>query len=460
MIATNLTPGTLLPDIRVTPPGPKSHELAALSVRYESATGTKVTAGNPPVYWDEAQGANVVDVDGNRYIDLTAGFTVAIAGHSNPRIVAAISEQAARLMHAQGAANPGPGRPTLAARLAELAPGELSISHIANTGAEAIEVALKVARYYTSRPNIIAFQGGFHGKTTGALSVTSQNYYREPFLGTLSPGVTHIPYAYCYRCPFAKQYPDCGVFCADYLRYVLEMPDSGVAGVAAVIVEPVQGHGGWITPPPEFLPRIRQICNEHNLLLISDEIITGFGRLGRWFGILHYDVVPDIIACGKGLASGFPISAMLTTPEISSVWKPLQHTSTFMGNPIGCAAALASLAEIEEKGLVQRSAEIGVKFRERLLDIQKRHRLIGDVRGVGSMMGIEVVRDRDTREPGSAEGARVVQKALQKGVMITNYGGSYHNVIKMSPPLVITDQQLDVACDLLDQSFIEVEAEL
>lgn len=452
--------GTLLPDIRVTPPGPRSRELAELSGRYESATGTSIKSGNIPVYWDIARGANIVDVDANRYIDLTAGFTVAVAGHSNPRIVAAICEQAARMMHSQGAANPGPLRPRLAERLAAIAPGDLSVSHIASTGAEAIEVALKLARYYTGRPNIIAFHGGFHGKTIGALSATSQNYYRAPFVSSLSAGVTHIPYAYCYRCPFHKEYPACDVFCADYLRYVLEMPDSGVTGVAAVIMEPVQGHGGWIVPPPEFAPKIRRICDDHGLLLISDEVITGFGRTGKWFGMLNYGVMPDIVACGKGLASGFPISAMISTPQLSAVWQPLQHTSTFMGNPVGCAAALASLAEIEERGLVEHSAQIGVHFRERLLDMKERHPLIGDVRGMGSMQGIEIVKDRATREPGPKEGARVVALAQEKGVMITNYGGTFHNVIKMAPPLVITDEQLDCALDRLDQSLEEVEREL
>jgi 4-aminobutyrate aminotransferase len=228
--------------------------------------------------------------------------------------------------------------------------------------------------------------------------------------------------------------------------------------VAAVILEPVQGHGGWIDPPPEFLPKIREICNDHGILLISDEVITGFGRTGKWFGIQNYDVVPDIIACGKGLASGFPISAMITTPEISSVWKSLQHTSTFMGHPAGCAAAMASLAEIEERNLVDRSAQLGARFKERLLEMKERHAIVGDVRGIGSMMGIEIVRDKATKEPGSEEGARIVHRALEKGVMITNYGGTYHNVIKMSPPLVITDEQFEVALDLLDESIEDVAA--
>jgi 4-aminobutyrate aminotransferase len=238
------------------------------------------------------------------------------------------------------------------------------------------------------------------------------------------------------------------------------MPDSGVADVAAIIMEPLQGHGGWVVPPPAFVQAVRRLCDKHGILLIADEIITGFGRTGRWFAMEHHDVVPDILVVGKGLASGFPISAMITTRKIADAWQPLQHTSTFLGNPVGCAAALASLAEIEERGLVQRSAELGTFFKAGLEKLQSAHPLIGEVRGLGLMVGIEVVRDRATREPGSKEGARVVEAALRRGVLINNYGGTYHNVIKMSPPLVISRRQLDVALGIIDESFREVEATL
>jgi 4-aminobutyrate aminotransferase len=458
-VQPSLEDGTALPAMVASPPGPESRRLAERLSHVEPPTSSLIASGEIPIFWERSRGANVVDADGNVYIDLTAGFCVAVAGHSNPRIVRAISQQAETLLHTQGGLNPNRRRVELSEKLAELAPGKLSVSHIANTGAEAVEMALKTARICTGRQTVIAFYGGFHGKTTGALSVTSQNFYRRPFLSTL-PGVVHVPYAYAYRCPTHQADGDCAICSGRYLEYVLETPDSGVADVAAIILEPIQGHGGWIVPPPAFVQAVRRLCDKHGILMIADEIITGFGRTGRWFAMEHYDVVPDILAVGKGLASGFPISATITTPEIASAWKPMQHTSTFLGNPVGCAAALASLAEIEERGLVQRSAELGAYFKAQVEKLQQAHPLIGDVRGLGMMVGIEVVRDRATREPAPKEGARVVEAAMRRGVMANNYGGMYHNVIKMSPPLVITRRQLDVALNALDESFSEVEASL
>jgi 4-aminobutyrate aminotransferase-like enzyme len=347
----------------------------------------------------------------------------------------------------------------LAEKLAERAPGELSVSHIANTGAEAVETALKTARIYTGRHKIIAFQGGFHGKTTGALSVSSQNYYRIPFQNMLVD-TTHVPYAYPYRCPTHSDDEECFFCDGGYLEHVLTMPDSGVGDVAAVIMEPIQGHGGWIVPPRKFVQKVRRLCDEHGIIMIADEIITGFGRTGHWFGVDYHGVVPDIIVAGKGLASGFPISATIMSEEVADAWKPMMHTSTFLGNPVGCAASLASLAEIEEKGLVQRSAELGDYFKSRLEELQQEHHLIGEVRGVGMMVGVEFVRDRTTREPATEEGARVVEGMLQRGIIATNYGGSYHNVLKMSPPLVITREQLDYAIEALNESLSAVEATL
>lgn len=451
--------GSELPAVRTEPPGPRSRALAQELAVSEAPNASTLSSGEVPVFWEEAQGANILDVDGNRYVDLTAGFCVAIAGHSNPRIVAAIQAQAARMMHSQGGANPNALRVALTRRLAAMCPGDLSVSHIVSTGGEAVEMALKTARLATKRHLILAFQGGFHGKLLGALSVTAQNYYRTPFMDVIT-GTVHLPYAYCYRCAFGKSYPACDLFCADFVRHALEMPDSGVSDVAAIIVEPVQGHGGWIVPPPGFLGKLRRICDDHGLLLIADEIITGFGRTGRMFGVEHSGVTPDILVVGKGLASGFPVAAAVMRRQLAQAWGPMQHTSTFMGNPIGCAASLASLDEIEGRGLVQRSAEIGRQMMEALRDMHGRHPLIGDVRGLGSMCGIEFVRDRESRTPASAEGKRVVQLLLARGVMATNYGGSYHNVLKMSPPLVITDEQLAYAMERLDECIGAVEREL
>ena len=454
-----LEDGAALPSMVVPPPGPQSRELTQRLSKVEPPTSSVIPRGQIPVFWDRSRGANIVDADGNVYVDLTAGFCVAMAGHSNPRIVQAIAKQSERMMHSQGGLNPNRHRVELAEKLSQRAPGDLSVSHIANTGAEAVETALKTARIYTGRHKIIAFQGGFHGKTTGALSVSSQNYYRKPFQNMLAD-TTHVPFAYPYRCPTRCDDEKCFFCDGGYLEHVLTMPDSGVADVAAIIMEPIQGHGGWIVPPKRFVKTVRRLCDEHGILLIADEIITGFGRTGHWFGMEEHDVVPDIMVVGKGLASGFPISATIMSQEVASAWGPMMHTSTFLGNPVGCAASLASLAEIEEKGLVQRSAEMGDYFQSRLQELQQEHHLIGEVRGAGMMVGLEFVKDRATREPATEEGARVVEGLLQRGIIATNYGGSYHNVLKMSPPLVITQEQLDCAIDALNESISEVEAAL
>ncbi len=451
--------GSELPEVKTHVPGPKSVALAQRLGAHESPAASGVSVGEIPVFWDRTRGSTVVDVDGNRFIDLTAGFCVAIAGHSNPRIVAAISRQAERMMHSQGVANPNEMRVLLDEKLASLAPGNLSVAHVVNTGGEAIETALKTARLHTGRHNVIAFQGGFHGKIGGALAVTANNFYRDPFVSVL-PGVVHVPYPNSYRHPFGEGAGEVGQMCANYLERVLTAPDSGVSDVAAIIMEPIQGHGGWVVPPSDFVRRVRELCTRLGILLIADEIITGFGRTGDLFALDHDGVVPDILVCGKGMASGFPISAVITTPEIAGSWKANQQSTTFLGNPVGAAAALASIAELEERGLVERSRTEGAYFRDRVDALKEKHPLIGDVRGRGMMVAIEVVKDRATKQPASDEGMRVVSRLLQKGVMCTNYGGPYRNVLKMSPPIVITREQLDYAIDAIDASLHEVEAEL
>ena len=449
--------GQSMPSVVVPPPGPESADLARRLSRHEFPACSIIGPGRTPVFWKRAAGANVEDVDGNIYVDLTAGFCVAVAGHSNPRVVKAISEQASQLIHSQGGLNPNPQRVWLTEKLASLAPPGLTASMILSTGAEAVDVAIKTARLYTGRHTIIAFQRGFHGKTLGALNVSSQNYYREPVLPLLQ-GTVHIPYPDQYRGVFGHSGLECARHCADYLEYLLTMEDSAVSNVAAVIMEPVQGHGGWNIPPRDFVQRIREICSRHNILLIADEIITAFGRCGHMFAMNHFGVVPDIITVGKGMASGFPISAVLTRPELAGAFKSMQHSSTFVGHPLGCAASLACLQDIEERQLISRGRELGAYLKDQLLAMQPRHPLMGDVRGLGMMVGIELVRDRVTKQPASDLGHQVVHNLLQRGIMATNYGGTYHNVIKLSPPLVITREQLDWALRCLDDSLGEVEA--
>ncbi len=360
-------------------------------------------------------------------------------------------------MHSAGCINPNIPRVKLAEKLAEIAPGDLEQSYIGNSGGEAVDMALKTARLYTGKNTVIAFQGGFHGKTLASLAVTSKNFFREPWQGLLN-GSVHIPYAFCYRCAYGLHYPDCNLLCARYLEHVLSFPSSGVADVAAVIVEPVQGLGGVIVPPPEFLKMIADICKKYGVLLIVDEIITGFGRTGTLFAVERSGVVPDFIVMGKGMASGFPISAMITTREIASCWGAEQHTSTFVGHPVGCAAALAGIDEIIGNDLVRRSYELGNYMKSKLLEMQAQHAMIGDVRALGLLAAIELVKDRKTRQPATKETERLVNEALKRGLMATLRGGDYGNCLRMAPAFTITQEQLDFALQTLDECMTVIEA--
>ena len=305
----------------------------------------------------------------------------------------------------------------------------------------------------------IAFHGGFHGKTFGALSLTSRKGYRRGVL-PLVPGVFHVPFADCYRCPFGKDYPECDLQCLRYLEYVITDPATAVTDVAAIFLEPIEGHEGWIVPPKEFLPGIRKICNENNILMVLDEIITGFGRTGKMFCFQHYGITPDILVCGKGMASGFPISAVVSTDKIMGAWEPFQHTSTFSANPLGCAAGVASISVIQEELLVERSAKLGNHFLKALHEMEERHRLVGDVRGMGLMVGIELVKDKETKEPAPKETGEIIGRALKKGVFLQRPGGKFGNVLKISPPLVITEEQLDFGIQILDEVIGEVERKI
>jgi len=456
--------GTLLPRIVVPPPGPKSHEIAGILSKYESTAGSAMILGTVPVAWKQAKGANIIDADDNIYVDFTSAFFVANAGHAHPEIVDAIKKQVDVLMYTQGAASPHMLRAQLAKRLVEMtSPGRLARVHIASTGAEAVEIAIKFAKAFTGAFEILAFHGGFHGKTQGALSLSTARHLREVFLPLL-PGAIHAPYAYCYRCVFGREYPGCGMQCLSYVEYLLKSPASAVDRLAAIILEPVQGYGGIIVPPDEFVAGLRRICNEHGIMLILDEIITGFGRTGRLFGYQHSNSEPDLLVLGKGMASGFPVSAVLSTEEIMRSPKIMptpteflpRVTSTFMGYPVGCAAALASISVITREGLVERASELGLYLKKRLQEIEEEHEIIGETRSKGLMAGIELVKDKKSKKPASKETVEAVQEAYKRGVLV-NPGGTFENVIRMAPPLVITKEQLDCGLDILDETIRTVE---
>ena len=448
--------GRMLPRMVTPPPGPESRRLVRELARYESPGVSTIATGHVPIVWSRARGANVMDADGNVYIDMTAGFGVANVGHANPRVVAAVRRQSKALVHGLGDVHPNDVRARLVRRLAELAPGGPNKVILCNTGAEAVEVALKTATLFTGRTGFLAFEGGFHGQTYGALAVTSREQFRRPFQGQVFQGVAHAPCAYCYRCPLGLTYPDCGVACLKSVEELLDHPPAHVGPIAAVIVEPVQGREGEKAPPPEWLPRLKEACSRRGVLLILDEMITGFGRTGRRFAAGHWNVEPDLLCVGKSMAGGLPMSACIGRTEVMDAWRydkgDAPHSSTFMGHPLGAAAALAAIDEMERLRLPERAALLGARALRRLQEMRARHPVVGDVRGLGLMLGVELVKDRRTKEPASEEAMAVTGRALEGGVIFLG-GGPNGNVISLTPPLVITRRQLDHALDVLDRSL-------
>ncbi|HYW05699.1 MAG TPA: aspartate aminotransferase family protein [Longimicrobium sp.] len=443
--------GRELPRMVAAPPGPESLRLAAELARWESPNVTYL-ADDFPVFWDAALGANVRDVDGNVFVDLTSAFAVAGPGHAHPRIVAAVQAQAARLMHGMGDVHPPAIKVELLRALAEVAPGGLCRSILASSGAEAVEAALKTAAVATGKPRVLAFQGGYHGMTYGALAASAREDFRAPFARQLMRNTVFAPYPYAYRSPFGRDADEVGAATLRYVEHLLDTPGTASEGIGAVLVEPVQGRGGDVVPPAGFLPGLRRICDERGLLLIFDEVYTGFGRTGRWFAGEHWGVTPDLMAVGKGLTGGFPFAACIGTERAMGAWPRSTgeaiHTSTFLGHPVGCAAALAAIAVLRDERLVERSATLGARILGRLRELTASHPRVGEVRGLGMMIGIEMVRDRDTRAPAPELSGRVVTEGLRRGILLLG-GGVYGNVLSLSPPFVLTDEQADFALHTL-----------
>lgn len=437
----------------VPPPGPRSAALAAELARYESPNVTYLAA-DFPVFWEEAAGANVRDVDGNVYIDLTAAFAVAGAGHANPRVVAAIREQAGRLLHGMGDVHPPAVKVRLLRELARVAPGGLQQTVLANSGAEAVEAALKTAALATGKPRVLAFHGGYHGLTYGALAVSAREEFRAPFAAQLARTAVFAPYPYAYRSPLGGNAEAVGAACLRYVEHLLDTPGTAAEGIGAILAEPVQGRGGDVVPPDSWLPGLRRICDQRGLLLILDEVYTGFGRTGRWFACEHWGVVPDLLVVGKALTGGLPFAACIGTGEAMRHWPTSTgeaiHTSTFLGNPLACAAALAAMEALRDGNLVERSARLGAQLLARLRERFLAHPHVGEVRGLGLMIGVELVRDWDSRAPAPELATRVVVEMLRRGVLLLG-GGLHGNVLSFSPPFVITEAQLDAALDALDE---------
>ncbi len=400
-----------------------------------------------PLVVERGEGCMIEDVDGNRFLDFNAGIAVVATGHCHPRVVAAIQEQAARLIHMSGTDFYYEGMVALAEKLAAIAPGgvERRVS-FGNSGAEAMEGAIKLARYATGRDRIIAFYGGFHGRTLGALSLTARKAVQRQGFGPLLPGVAHAPYPYCYRCPFGQQPDSCAVECVKFIENTLLRTVAPPAETAAIALEPVQGEGGYIVPPKKFFDELARVAQQHGILLIFDEVQSGMGRTGKMWAAQHFDAVPDILAVAKGIASGLPLGATVARRELMT-WPPGAHASTFGGNPVACAAALATIALLEEE-LIENAARMGAYLMDRIRHWPGRFACVGDVRGLGLMIGIEFVHDKVTREPAGRIRDAVEDMAFHRGLLVLGAGDS---TIRLCPPLVVSRDQCDFALNTLEE---------
>jgi 4-aminobutyrate aminotransferase-like enzyme len=432
-------------------PGSKSRALFA-DEQAVVAPGQQRIALLSELALQSGRGATVTDLDGNTYLDFFAGVAVASLGHAHPGYVSAVEAQLRRISVGSFTTE---NRVRLLKLIARLAPGNLGRTQLFSGGAEAVEAAFRLAMSYTGKYEIVGFWGGFHGKTAGVMGLIGDE--SKHGWGPLPGGRFSVPYADCARCPFGLRYPDCSLACADFARQAIKKTTSGA--VAAIIIEPMQGTAGNVIPPPEFLPAIQSIAKEIGALLIADEMITGFGRTGRWFGCNHSDVVPDIMTVGKGMGNGFPISGVISSDEIVKA-EPFSRasasSSSYGGNPLAATAALATIETIVDDGLVEHAARLGAHMLDRLRGMQEKYAFIGDVRGVGMMIGVDLVADRETNEPlGRPKTERIFLDALQHGLLMMGYFPR----IRLNPPLTTTREQADQGLDILDQVFARAARE-
>ena len=435
-----------VPDIRTSLPGPKAKSLIALDQQFSSPSYTRVY----PLVVARGEGAMIEDVDGNRFLDFTAGIAVCSTGHCHPRVVQAIQRQAAQLLHMSGTDFYYAPHALLAQKLAEIAPGTAAKRvFFTNSGAESVEAAIKLARYYTRRPHMIAFFGSFHGRTLGALSLTSSRAVQRRGFSPLLPHVSHVEYPNPYR--FAGDAEACWRESLAQIEnlFARTVPPEEVA---AFVVEPIQGEGGYLVPPLEFHRRLKQLAEKHGILYIADEVQSGMGRTGRMFACEHFGVEPDILCTAKGIASGLPLGAIIARAELMT-WPPGAHASTFGGNPVACVAALETIQLLQEE-LMANAAQVGDYLQSQLRELQGRHSLVGDVRGLGLMIGMELVLDRATQSPAPEVCSELIERCFQRGLLLLSCGRS---TIRFCPPLVIDQEDVDIAIEIIDEVLAELE---
>jgi 4-aminobutyrate aminotransferase len=436
------------PIIRTSLPGPLVKALIATDRQYVSPSYTRCY----PLVAEKAEGLWITDPDGNVFLDFTAGIAVCATGHCHPKVVAAIKDQADRLLHMSGTDFYYTPQIALAEKLANLVPGPSPYKvYFGNSGSEAVEAAFKLARWHTRRELNLAFFGAFHGRTMGALSLTASKTIQKKRYNPLVPGITHIPYPYCYRCPYNLCYPECGIACVIWVEDNLFRTTVPPEEVAAIFVEPIQGEGGYIVPPPEFHLALYKVANKYGILYVADEVQSGMGRTGKMFAMEHFGIVPDIIALAKGIASGMPLGAMVARSEIMD-WEAGSHASTFGGNPISCCAALATIQLLEEELMANAEAR-GKQLMTGLRELQKSLECMGDVRGKGLMVGVELVKDRVTKERATDWRDAIIQKAFLKGLLLLGCG---QNTVRLCPGLTVSPEEIETGLSIFEETVKEV----
>ena len=441
---------SVYPKIKTRLPGPKSKRIIKQDEKYVSPSYTRTH----PVVIDRGEGAALWDVDGNRFLDFHSGIGVTSTGNVHPRVVGAAIRQMKRAMHVATADFYHQPVADLAKKITSIAPGKgPKRVFFTNSGTEAVEAAFKLARYNRRRPRTIAFINAFHGRTMGALSLTCSKRTQRLRFAPLVPEVTHVPYAYCYRCPYHLSFPSCNFHCVQVIEDVYLNKVAPAEEVAALIVEPIQGEGGYVVPPPGYHQRLKKMCEKHDILFIADEVQSGMGKTGKMFAIEHWGTVPDIIAAAKALGSGLPIGAAIASAKLMS-WDRGAHSTTFGGNPVACAAALETI-KLLEGGLMRNAERIGRVMMEQLSRMMHRHDIIGDVRGKGLMIGAEIVRDKKSKKPAPDWADDIMMEAFRRGLMLLTAG---LNTLRIVPPLIISEDQAMAGLSILEKSITAVES--
>lgn len=428
----------------VAPPGPKAQAIIEKENNYIPVSARSST----PIVWKEAYGATIIDVDGNEYIDFTSGILVSNVGHSHPRVVAAVQEQAGKFLNSYDSSHEL--RANLVEKIASLFPEDLNRVLLLSTGSEAIEAAIKFARASTGRNEIISFHGSFHGRTHLTMSLGGIKKVKSGY-GPQASNIIHVPFPYPYRCSFPQPHDHCHEHTLNHMEQILYTASSG--DVAAVIMESYLGSGGCVVPSVEFVRGVREFCDRHDILFIMDEVQAGFGRTGKMFGFEHYGIVPDLVCLAKGISSGVPTSAVVGRDSIMDQLPPGTMTSTYGGNPLSCAAAIATIDVILEERLPERSARLGKQMANRFRDLEKKYPIIGEARSIGLVSGIEIVQSSESREPAPSVARAIAMQAINLGLAVIAPTGLHGNVLRLMPPLVIDEQALDAGLDILDEAI-------